>query len=174
MLTKKKSPFWTKCVYFMFVIICGLLFCEAYQKNGREDVSQISNFVSTNTKEFKTTTPDSCLIKRETTKIIYRHHSNSGMCIYTTVEIYPDYLVWKYKELRNDCYLIDTCRYKKEDYDKLLKELSTIKFSAIHNKYHRIGGPGYSYSFEVDSVCYLRFDDSYQFFYRHILYIMRK
>ena len=146
----------------MLVIICGLLFCEAYQKNEREDVPQMSNSVSTNTKESKTTTPDSCLIKRETTKILYRHHSNSAMCIYKTVEINPDYLVWKYKELRNNCYLIDTCRYKKEDYDKLLKELSTIKFSAKDNEPRRVGGPGYSYSFEVDSVSYLYFDDSYQ------------
>lgn len=162
MLTKKKSPFWTKFIYFVFVIFCGLLFCEAYRKNGREDVSQISNIVSTNTKEFKTTTPDSCLIKRGTTKILYRHHSNSSMCIYKTVEIYPEYLVWKYKEARNDCYLIDTCRYKKEDYGKLLKELSTIKFSAKDNEPRRVGGPGYSYSFEIDSVSYLFFDDSYQ------------
>ena len=105
----------------------------------------------------------SCPIMEETTKITYRHHSNSAMCIYTTVEIYPEYLVWKYEEARNDCYLIDTCCYKKEDYDKLLKELSTIKFSAIHNKYRYIGGPGYRYSFEVDTVSYLYFDDSYQF-----------
>jgi len=163
MPTKKKSPFWAKIVYFVFVISCGLLFCEAYQKNEREDVSRISNAVSTNTKASTTATPDSCLIKQRTTKILYRHHSNSTMCIYTTVEIYPEYLVWKYQEARNDCYLMDTCRYKKEDYDKLLKELSTIKFSAKRNKYHRIGGPGYSYSFEIDSVRYLFFDVSYQF-----------
>ena len=104
-----------------------------------------------------------CPIREETTKITYRHHSNSSMCIYKTVEIYPEYLVWKYKEARNNCYLIDTCRYKKEDYDKLLKELSTIKFSAIDNKRHYVGGSGYSYSFEVDSVRYLFFDESYQF-----------
>lgn len=163
MPTKKKSLFWTKLVYFVFVIFCGLLFCEAYQKNEREVVSQISNALSTNRKESTTTTPDSCLIKQGTTKILYRHHSNSAMCIYTTVEIYPEYLVWKYEEARNNCNLIDTCCYKKEDYDKLLKELSAIKFSATRNKYRRIGGPGYSYSFEVDSVRYLFFDDSYQY-----------
>lgn len=102
MQTKKKSPFWTKFVYFVFVIFCGLLFCEAYPISEREDVSRISNSVSTNTKESKSTTSDSCLVKSGTTKILYRHHSNSAMCIYMTVEIYPEYLVWKYKEARNN------------------------------------------------------------------------
>lgn len=105
----------------------------------------------------------SCPVKEGTTNITYHHHTNSGIAIYTTVNLYPDYLVWDYKEARNQCHLKDTCRYNREEFDKLVKELSRIEFSAIDKHDHRVGGPGYSYSFEVNDKCYLYFDNSYQF-----------
>ena len=106
---------------------------------------------------------DSGPIKKETTKISYNHHTNSGMAIYTTVELHPDYLVWDYNEARNKCHLRDTCRYSKEDFDKLVNELSKIQFSAKDNHDYSVGGEGYSYSFEVNAESYLYFDNSYQF-----------
>lgn len=104
-----------------------------------------------------------CPIKRQTTKISYHHHTNSGMAIYTTVKLYPDYLVWEYNEARNDCRLKDSCRYNKKDFEILVMKLSEIEFSATDLHDHRVGGAGYSYSFVVNGECYLYFDNLYQF-----------
>lgn len=100
-------------------------------------------------------------IKEETTSISYHHHTNSGMAIYTMVKLYPDYLVWEYYEARNHCHLKDTCRYNKEDFDKLVNELSKINFSYMNRHDHRVGGEGYCYSFEVNDRRYLQFNNSY-------------
>lgn len=105
---------------------------------------------------------DPCPIKKETTKISYRRHTNSGMAITTTVKLYPDYLVWEYNEARNDCRLRDTCRYNKRDFEKLVMQLSKIEFSATDIHDDRVGGAGYSYSFVVNAERYLYFDNLYQ------------
>lgn len=105
---------------------------------------------------------DSCLIKKDTTKIIYRCHTNSGLAIYMTVELYPDHLVWTYVEDRNNHRQQNECIYEKEQYEKLVKELSTIQFSARDRRPHPKGGAGYSYSFEVNAERYLSFGNHHQ------------
>ena len=107
--------------------------------------------------------PPQELIKSETTKIIYRSSTGSGSAVYTTVELYPDHLVWNYSEARNNCSLKDIRQYKKEEFDELVKELSTIKFSVQDNNRRIIGGGGYEYVFETDSGVYLLFADTFQF-----------
>jgi hypothetical protein len=100
-------------------------------------------------------------IKGGTTSISYHHHTNSARAIYTMVKLYPDYLVWEYYEARNHCHLKDTCRYNKEDFDKLVNKLSKINFSSTNRRDHRVGGEGYGYSFEVNDRSYLQFNSYY-------------
>lgn len=52
-----------------------------------------------------------CPIDINTDKITYYYHTGSGMAKYTTIEIYPDSLVWEYIEARNDCSLKDVRIY---------------------------------------------------------------
>ena len=106
------------------------------------------------------TTAQDYPIDTKTSKITYNHHTNSGMAIYTTIQIFQDSLVWDYIEARNDCRLKDICKYDKEEFNKLIKELSKIKFSATDEPNSLCGGAGYSYSFETNSERYLYYDDS--------------
>lgn len=117
----------------------------------------------------------SCPIKTETTKITYYHHTNSGEAVYTTVMLYPDRLVWIHDEARNGFCLKDSCRYDKEEYEKLLKDLSSIHFSTISHYDGMVGGEGYDYSFESDTECYLSYCDSYYFIgnYQKVAYIVQ-
>lgn len=105
---------------------------------------------------------DACLIKEDTTKIVHHRHTNSGLAISMTVELYPDHLVWTYVEARKNRRQQKECMYEKEFYEKLVKELSTIPFSARDRCPHPKGGAGYSYSFEVDAERYLRFGNHHQ------------
>jgi len=105
---------------------------------------------------------DSCLIKEDTTKIVYHRHTHSGLAISMTVNLYPDHLVWTYVEARRNRRQHNECIYEKEHYEKLVKELSTIQFSALGRRPHPTGGAGYSYSFEVNAERYLRFDNHHQ------------
>ena len=105
---------------------------------------------------------DSCLIKENTTKIIHHRHTNSGLAISMTVELYPDHLVWTYVEARKSHRQQNESIYEKEHYEKLVKELSTIQFSARDRRPHPTGGAGYSYSFEVNAERYLSFGNHHQ------------
>jgi len=108
--------------------------------------------------------PGGCPIKRETTKITYRRHTGSGLAISMTVELYPDHLVWTYNDARERHREQKACDYEREYYEKLVKELSTIQFSARDRRPHPTGGAGYSYSFEVNGERYMRFDNFHQLF----------
>ena len=105
----------------------------------------------------------SCPISLNTTKIIYMHHTNSGIAIYTTIVIREDCLVWEYHEARNDCWLKDSCKYNKKEYEGLIKNLSKIHFSATKIRdLEPVGASGYSYSFESNSNEYLHYNKYYE------------
>lgn len=104
----------------------------------------------------------SCPIKKETTKITYSRHTNSGIAIYTSVTLYPDHLVWGYSEARNGCSLRDSCSYDREEFDKLVSELSQIKFSAKDCDDHRSGGAGFGYSFETETKRYFYYNSLFK------------
>ena len=100
--------------------------------------------------------PD-CPIKEETIKIGYSHHTNSGMARYTSVQIYPDSLVWSYSEARNGCSLGDISRYDRKAFDELIQTLSAISFAAKDAHNYPLGGSGFAYAFEDKDGCYLSF-----------------
>ncbi len=100
-------------------------------------------------------------VKAETTKITYTAYSNSGMAIHTDVQLFPDHLVWEYREMRTDCHLTDTFRYDRADYDALVARLSAISFSARDVDDYSSGGDGYAFAFDDQSGTYFHFDDSY-------------
>lgn len=106
---------------------------------------------------------DSCLIKKETTKIIYHRHTGSGQAISMTMELYPDHMVCTYNDARKHHRQQNECSYEKEHYEKLVKELSTILFSSRDKRPHPTGGAGYSYSFEVNGERYLSFNNHHRF-----------
>lgn len=108
------------------------------------------------------TTSNSCPISLNTTKITYSHHTNSGIAIYTTITIHEDRLVWEYVEARNNCCLIDSCSFSKEEFKELITDLSKVQFSAIDAHDYSVGGEGYSYSFESASDQYFYYDNSYK------------
>lgn len=80
--------------------------------------------------ESETALVHSCHIKEETTKITYHRHTGSGLAVAMYVELYPDHLVWTYHDARERHREQKVCDYEREHYEKLVKELSTIQFSA--------------------------------------------
>ena len=109
----------------------------------------------------KVSQSSACPISLKTTKIIYMYHTGSGMAVYTTITLGEDCLIWEYDEARNNCSLKDSCKYSKEEFEQLVKSLSTIEFSAIDTDDDRVGGAGDGYSFESNSSMYLYYDSSY-------------
>ena len=103
-----------------------------------------------------------CLIKTETTKILYYRHSNSGWAISTTIGIYPNHLIWEYGEARNNCHLKDSCEYDKSDFEKLIKDLSGIPFVIVDIGLPGMGSAGLGLSFYANTQRYLCYDESYQ------------
>lgn len=83
----------------------------------------------------------------KTTKIIYRHHINSGTAIYTAIQIFKDCLAWKYDEARNNCYLIVTCKYNGEEFNVLIKAAENKIATFGDLGISKVGGLGFSYSF---------------------------
>lgn len=116
-----------------------------------------------NKNEYEIKFPATCPIKEDTTKIIYYCHTGSGLAISMTVELYPDHLVWTYNDARKRHREHKVYDQEREYFEKLVKELSTIRFSARDRRPHPTGGAGYSYSFEVDAERYLSFDNFHQF-----------
>ena len=103
-----------------------------------------------------------CPIKKETTKITFSRHSNSGLAVYSSVTLYPDHLVWSYSEVRNVCSLRDSCSYDREEFERLVKDLSEVRFSAKDSHDHSTGGAGYAYSFETEAGQYFHYNNSFK------------
>ena len=103
---------------------------------------------------------NTCPILSNTTQIKYSHHTNSGEAIYTSGTIGENGLIWDYDEARNNCHLVDSCKYGKEDFDELVKSLSEIPFFVIKTFDHSVGGPGYAYSFYSESKVYFNYSSS--------------
>ena len=92
---------------------------------------------------------DSFPIRLSTTKITYEYHTNSGKARYSIYQIFRDSLVWNYNEARNHCHLKDLYKYKRADYETLIKKLSKLRFSGTCNlRETRDGGAGFNYNFE--------------------------
>ena len=96
-----------------------------------------------------------------TSKITFSEHSNSGLLISTTFEIYEDSLVWKRTEPRYGWKLRDVSPCDKEDFKGLLTELSTIRFSARDTHDHSAGAGGWGFSFENQKGRYFHYNDKY-------------
>jgi hypothetical protein len=97
-------------------------------------------------------------ISEKTTKITYQHHTNSGRAIYTAIQIFKDCLVWKYDEARNNCCLIDTCKYNGDEFNELIKKLAENQIASFGDcGISKLGGSGFSYSFEINSDIYLKY-----------------
>ena len=90
---------------------------------------------------------NTCPIQMSTNKITYSEHSNSGLLISTTFEIY-----WKLRD-------VSPC--DKQDFKDLLTELSTIKFSARDTHDYSSGGGGWGFSFENQKGSYFHYNDSF-------------
>lgn len=99
-----------------------------------------------------------CSVKKETTRIVYYYHTNSGEARYTSVTIEPDSLTWNYNEARNDVKLKDMVRYDKKEYQELINNLSQITFLISGSADISVGGAGYSYYFYIGDDDYLSFD----------------
>ncbi len=99
-------------------------------------------------------------IKKETTKISYYHHTNSGVAIYTSVTITPDSLIWNYSEARNGVNLCDVTKYNKTEFLTLIEKLSDTTFFLSGSGDRSVGGSGFSLYFETESGNYLTFDQS--------------
>lgn len=104
-----------------------------------------------------------CPIQRGTNKITYSHHTNSGMARYTSIQLFPDSLVWNYTEARNGCSLRDVSRYDRKDFEEMVSRLSEISFAAQDTHDYRLGGSGYGYSFENEKGSYLAFNRTFKF-----------
>lgn len=103
-----------------------------------------------------------CPIKEGTTKISYSHHTGSGIAIYTSVDIYPDSLVWNYNEARNNCDLEDVCKYNRKEFEEMIQILSAVSFTIKEPASFPLGGSGFGYNFEDEEGCYLNFGRNYQ------------
>ena len=102
-----------------------------------------------------------CPVKPNTTKIIFGMHTNSGIAIQSKHEISRDSIVWDYYEMRNGCHLRDVIENDGEDYDRLVSDLSQVKFRAKDMHDTSAGGDGYWYSFEAGAKPYFSFNSSY-------------
>ncbi len=99
-------------------------------------------------------------VKKETTRIGYYHHTNSGEARYTSVTITPDSLIWNYSEARNGVKLRDVKKYNRTEYQALIDELSGTTFFLSGSGDNSSGGDGFTFSFENESGYYLMFDQS--------------
>lgn len=105
---------------------------------------------------------NSCPIEASTTKIKYSEHSNSGLGISTTFEIYEDSLVWSLREPRYSRKLSDVLNCDKQDFQELVTALSAIRFSARDAHDHSAGGSGWGVSFENQKGVYFYYNDSFK------------
>jgi len=105
---------------------------------------------------------NSCPIQMSTTKITFSEHSNSGLLISTTFEICEDSMVWSRMEPRYGWKLRDVSKCDKQDFNELLTELSTIRFSARDAHDFSAGGDGWGLSFENQKGRYFHYNDKFK------------
>lgn len=105
---------------------------------------------------------NTCPIQMSTNKITFSEHSNSGLLISTTFEIYEDSLVWKRMEPRYGWKLRDVLDCDRQDFNELLTALSTIRFSAKDAHDHSVGGSGWGVSFENQKGRYLQYNSMFK------------
>ena len=58
-----------------------------------------------------------CSVSRETTRIVYENHSNSGRAISTSYRIERGFLIWEYRRAREKYRLRDSVAYDVKDFD---------------------------------------------------------
>jgi hypothetical protein len=105
---------------------------------------------------------NTCPIQMSTNKITFSEHSNSGLLVSTTFEIYEDSLVWKRMEPRYGWKLRDVLDCDRQDFNELLTALSTIRFSAKDAHDHSAGGSGWGVSFENQKGRYLQYNSMFK------------
>jgi hypothetical protein len=133
------------------LLLTGLVLCNS-SKSTQKEIDSVSE-------DQRSSVQESVSVKKETAIIKYRKYSNSGKAIATEYVIYNDSLVWKYTEYRNNFRLQDVVKYNREEFDKLIDNLSRYTFS-IERTEPVCGGGGESFSFSTEAGCYLTFDDS--------------
>ena len=143
-----KKTFLTFCFIFLAVVTCN---CQSL------------NSTSKSVDESMEPKLDYCPISLNTTKITYRHHTDSGTAIKTTITIFEDHLVYERRHSRENRNFKYSCEYSKDDFKELILRLSKIQFSVTDGTCHEVGGGGYDYSFESDSGQYLHYDDVSKF-----------
>ena len=142
----------------LFIIpICIACFCGAVCCSYKKGPAQVLDNHNLNS----TKSAHRCPIKPNTTKIIFGLHTNSGIAIQSKHEISRDSIVWDYNEMRNGCHLRDVIANDSEDYDRLVSDLSQIKFRAKDMHDTSSGGGGFWYSFEIGSKSYFSFNSSF-------------
>ena len=107
---------------------------------------------------FACVTAKKCPILPETTQISYTTYTNSGIAINQTYEISDSLIVWKYTDYRNGVKKTDERKINKQEYEKLVKELSAISFSVKKNDSPEAGGEGWGCSFYKNGERYLSFN----------------
>lgn len=105
---------------------------------------------------------NTCPIQTGTTKITFSEHSNSGLAISTTYEISEDSLVWSRMEPRYNWKLRDVLKCNKQDFNELVAEISTIRFSAKDAHDYSVGGDGWGLSFENQKGRYFHYNSSFK------------
>ena len=100
----------------------------------------------------------SCPILPGTIKITYATYTDSGTAINKTYEITPTSIVWNYTEYRNNLALTDVLKYDNKEFEKLMKELSSIRFKVKENQYIEAGGEGWGFAFYKNEKCYLSYN----------------
>lgn len=138
--------------------ICIACVCVAVCCSYKKGSAQVLNNQNLNVTKKST---HRCPIKSNTTKIIFGQHTNSGIAIQSKHEISRDSIVWDYNEMRNGCHLRDVIANDGEDYDRLVSDLSQIKFRAKDMHDTSSGGSGFWYSFEIGSKSYFSFNNSF-------------
>lgn len=137
------------CIVFVCVAIC----CSYQKGTARGLDNQELNVTKKSSRR--------CPVKSNTTKIVFGMYTNSGIAIQSKHEISRDSIVWDYDEMRNGCHLRDVIANDGEDYDRLVSDLSQVKFRAKDTHDTSAGGDGYWYSFEAEAKPYFSFNSSF-------------
>ena len=103
-----------------------------------------------------------CPITKETTKIVYASHENSGIASQTRYEIVADSLIWELTEPRYGRHLRDVAKVERTEFETLVDLLSQIKFSAKDQHDTSSGGSGWGCGFENEQGLYLSFNNTYK------------
>lgn len=107
---------------------------------------------------FACVTAKKCPILPETTMITYTTYTNSGTAINQTYEISDSLIVWKYTDYREGVKKTDKREIDKQEFEALVKELSSINFSVKKEDTAEAGGEGWGCSFYKNRERYLLFN----------------